>query len=167
LPPVAPFDRDFLPDSIAPWVMDINDRLQSPPDYVAVAAMVALGAAIGRRVGIKPQMNTDWFEVPNIWGASIGRPSLIKSGAQNAGVGPLHHPEAEAAKKNAAALKAYETELEDYKIRQQVNRQLKRDALKGNENSLLELGAEPTPPVDIRYRTNDTSYESLGTPQRG
>jgi hypothetical protein len=32
LPPVAPFDRDFLPDSIAPWVMDINNRLQSPPD---------------------------------------------------------------------------------------------------------------------------------------
>jgi hypothetical protein len=124
--------------------------------------MVALGAAIGRRVGIKPQMNTDWFEVPNIWGATIGRPGLIKSGAQNAGVGPLHHLEAEAAEKNVAALQAYEAELEDYKIRQQVNKQFQKEALKGNENKLLELGAEPTPPVDIRYRTNDPSYESLG-----
>jgi hypothetical protein len=91
LPAVAAFDSDFLPDSIVPWVMDINNRMQCQPDNVAVAAMTALGAVIGRRVGIKPQMNTDWVEVPNIWVATIGRPGLIKSGAQNAGVGPLHH----------------------------------------------------------------------------
>ena len=162
LPAVAAFDSDFLPDSIVPWVMDINNRMQCQPDNVAVAAMTGLGAVIGRRVGIKPQMNTDWVEFPNIWGATIGRPGLIKSGAQNAGVGPLHHLEAEATKKNAAALQAYEAELEDYKLRQQVNRQFKKDALKGEDKQLLELGAEPTPPVDIRYRTNDTSYESLG-----
>jgi hypothetical protein len=162
LPPVAAFDPDFLPDAIAPWVMDITNRMQCQLDNVAVAAMTALGAVIGRRVGIKPQMNTDWVEVPNIWGATIGRPGLIKSGAQNAGVGPLHHLEAEAAKKNAAAMQAYEAELEDYKLRQQVDKQFKKDALKGEDKQLLELGAEPTPPADIRYRTNDTSYESLG-----
>jgi putative DNA primase/helicase len=162
LPPVASFDPDFLPDAISPWVIDITNRMQCQLDNVAVAAMTGLGAVIGRRVGIKPQMNTDWVEVPNIWGAAIGRPGLIKSGAQNAGVGPLHHLEAEAAKKNSAALQAYEAELEDYKIRQRVNRHFKKEALKGEGKQLLELGAEPTPPVDIRYRTNDTSYESLG-----
>jgi hypothetical protein len=162
LPPVAPFDPDFLPDAISPWVMDITNRMQCQADYVAVAAMTGLGAVIGRRVGIKPQMNTDWVEVPNIWGASIGRPGLMKSGAQHAGVGPLHHLEAEAAKKNAAALQAYQAELDDYKIRREVNRQFKKEALKGETKQLLELGAEPMSPVDIRYHTNDTSYESLG-----
>src|ERR1700756_1929963 len=72
LPPVAPFDPDFLPGAISPWVMDITSRMQCQPDNVAVAAMTGLGAVIGRRVGIKPQMNTDWVEVPNIWGAAIG-----------------------------------------------------------------------------------------------
>src|SRR4029077_10062332 len=81
----APFDPDFLPDAISSWVMDITNRTQCQPDNVAVAAMTGLGAVIGRRVGIKPQMNTDWVEVPNIWGATIGRPGLIKSGAQKCG----------------------------------------------------------------------------------
>ena len=49
LAPVAPFSLEFLPDRLAPWVGDISNRLQCPPDYAAVAAMVALGAVIGRR----------------------------------------------------------------------------------------------------------------------
>src|SRR5262249_50222454 len=53
------FSLEFLPPSIAPWVGDISERLQCPPDYVAVTALVALGALIGRRVGIKPQQKTD------------------------------------------------------------------------------------------------------------
>jgi putative DNA primase/helicase len=150
LPPVAPFDPDFLPDAIFPWVMDIANRTQCQPDNVAVAAMTALGAVIGRRVGIKPQMNTDWVEVPNIWGAAIGRPGLMKSGAQHAGVGPLHRLEGEAARKNAAALQAYEAELEEYKIRREVNKQFRKVALKGGTKQSLELGAEPISPVDTR-----------------
>jgi hypothetical protein len=40
--PVDAFDLAMLPDAIAPWVGDISDRLQCPPDYVAVAALTAL-----------------------------------------------------------------------------------------------------------------------------
>src|ERR1700730_3740640 len=29
--PVAAFDPAFLPESIAPWVMDISDRMEGPP----------------------------------------------------------------------------------------------------------------------------------------
>ena len=72
LAPVQPFDIDFMPTALAPWIDDIAHRLQCPPDYVAVAAVTALGSAIGRRVGIKPQAKTDWIEVPNIWGCFIG-----------------------------------------------------------------------------------------------
>jgi hypothetical protein len=63
---VAEFDTEFLPPSIAPWVNDISERLQCPPDYVAVTALTAIGSLIGRRVGIKPQQKTDWVEVPNV-----------------------------------------------------------------------------------------------------
>jgi hypothetical protein len=50
LRPVDEFRVEFLPDSIAPWVDDIANRLQCPPDYVPVSAMTALGAVVGRRI---------------------------------------------------------------------------------------------------------------------
>ena len=76
LAPVASFDIDLLPETIAPWVADIAERMQCPPDFVAVPAMVALGAVIGRKIGIRPQRQTDWTEVANLWGCIIGRPGM-------------------------------------------------------------------------------------------
>jgi hypothetical protein len=166
LSPVDAFDIRFLPDAIAPWVMDIANRLQCPPDYVAVAAMVALGATIGRRVGIKPQMRTDWIEVPNLWGAFVGRPGWLKSPAMGEALKPLHHLEAQAIKKNEEALQVYLAELGAFKARQQVKLSLDKEALKkdpnNKPNSGIDLGDEPRKPPNIRYRTNDSSYESLG-----
>ena len=70
LPKVDAFEYEFLPDRFAPWALDVSNRLQCPPDYVAVAVMTALGSVIGRRVGIKPQAKTDWTEIPNLWACS-------------------------------------------------------------------------------------------------
>jgi Protein of unknown function (DUF3987) len=166
LSPVDAFDIRFLPDAIAPWVMDIANRLQCPPDYVAVSAMVGLGATIGRRVGIKPQMRTDWIEVPNLWGAFVGRPGWLKSPAMGEALKPLHHLEAQAIKKNEEALQVYLAELGTFKTRQQVKLSLDKEALKKDPNnkskSGIDLGDEPRKPPNIRYRTNDSSYESLG-----
>jgi len=44
---VAQFDTEFLPPKLAPWVADISERLQCPPDYVGTA-LTALGSLIGR-----------------------------------------------------------------------------------------------------------------------
>jgi hypothetical protein len=79
--PVGPFDMAFLPESIAPWVADIAERMQCPPDFVAVPALVALGAVIGRKIGVRPPRNSDWLEVPNLWGCIVGRPGMLKSPA--------------------------------------------------------------------------------------
>ena len=61
---VTPFDLDFRPASVAPWVADIAERMQCPPDFVAIPAIVALGAVLGRKIGVRPQRQTDWIEVP-------------------------------------------------------------------------------------------------------
>jgi hypothetical protein len=100
LAPVEPFSSEFLPDALAPWVDDIANRLQCPPDYVAVTALTSLGAVIGQRIGIKPQAKTDWIEIPNVWGAFIGRPGMLKSPAMGEALKPIHRLEAEAAKEN-------------------------------------------------------------------
>ncbi len=166
LSPVDAFDVRCLPDAIAPWVMDIANRLQCPPDYVAVAAVVALGSTIGRRVGIKPQMRTDWIEVPNLWGMFVGRPGWLKSPAMGEALKPLHHLEAQAIKKNESAVQVYLGELSAFKSRQQVKLSLEKEALRkdpsNKANTGIDLGDEPRKPPNIRYHTNDSSYESLG-----
>lgn len=106
--PVDAFDPAFLPESIAPWVMDISDRMQCPPDFVGIPAIVALGSVIGRKVAMRPQRKTDWYEVANLWGCIVGRPGAMKSPAMDEALKPLHRLEVEARKGNEAAAKEYE-----------------------------------------------------------
>ena len=90
LPPVLPFNLAMLPDPLKPWVGDIADRMQAPVEFIAVTAMVAAGSVIGRTVGIRPQQNTDWHEVPNLWGCIVGRPGVMKSPSMKAAMAPLY-----------------------------------------------------------------------------
>ena len=181
---VADFSLEFLPPSIAPWVGDISERLQCPLDYVAVTALTALGALIGRRVGIKPQQKTDWLEVPNLWGAFIGKPGMLKSPAMMEALKPLHHLEAEAAKAHAAALVDHQAALAEFKLHKSVNESVLKEELKkrvaeravnlggvsdiknmikeAQKEDPLGLGAGPEEPKPVRYRTNDSSYEAIG-----
>ena len=164
LAPVQPFDTDFMPTALAPWIDDIANRLQCPPDYVAVAAVTALGSVIGRRVGIKPQVKTDWIEIPNLWGCFIGRPGMLKSPAMNEALRHIHRLEAEAAKENEIAQEAYEKGLSVFKIRKEVAVALEKARLKksGEQKVEIDFGEPPAEPIPVRYRTNDSSYESLG-----
>jgi putative DNA primase/helicase len=164
--PVATFKSEFVPASLGPWIEDIGDRLQCPPDYVAVAAITALGAVIGRRVGIKPQLKTDWVEFPNVWGCFIGRPGALKSPAMGEALKPIHRLEAEAAKDNALAQEAYAAGLDAFKLRKQVFASLTKESMKSKKKTdidvAFDLGEEPKAPIPTRFRTNDSSYESLG-----
>jgi putative DNA primase/helicase len=124
------FELEFLPARLAPWIDDIASRLQCPPDYPAIAAITALGAIIGRRIGIKPQMKTDWIEIPNLWGAFIGPPGMLKSPAMNEALRPLHRLEAEAIRNHEIAQQAYAAGLDAFRLRKQVATALAKEELK-------------------------------------
>jgi hypothetical protein len=162
--PVAAFDPAFLPDAIAPWVMDIAERMQCPPDFVAIPAMVALGSVIGRKVAVRPQRKTDWYAVPNLWGCIVGRPGAMKSPAMDEALKPLHRLEAEARKANEAAAKDYEIAVETFKLRKEDGQKKSRPALKGGAGDISSLLAteEPEEPKARRYVVNDATYEALG-----
>lgn len=81
LPPVKPLEPDMIPLPLRGWLMDAAERLQIPPDFSTAAAVVALGSIIGRGCGINPKCHDDWLVVPNLWGAVVGRPSLMKTPA--------------------------------------------------------------------------------------
>jgi len=161
---VAAFDLDFLPTAVSVWVADISDRMQCPPDYVGVAAMTALGSLIGRKFGVRPQRQTDWTEVPNIWALVVGRPGAMKSPALAEAMKPLNRLDAQARETNDTAAKAYELEVEMFKLAKEGATKEARAALKKGvsfEASKLAVD-EPQEPSPRRYVVNDCSYESLG-----
>jgi len=88
-PPVPPFSLALLPAAFAPWVADIADRVQCPPDFVAVGVMVAAAGVIGRQIAIRPKRQDDWAVVPTLWGLAVGAPGSMKSPALAEALRPL------------------------------------------------------------------------------
>ncbi|MEO6320114.1 MAG: toprim domain-containing protein, partial [Polaromonas sp.] len=68
LPPVMAFDAELMPLALRAWVMDVSHRMQCPPDFPAVAALVAISSLIGARAVVQPKARDDWQVVPNLWG---------------------------------------------------------------------------------------------------
>jgi Protein of unknown function (DUF3987) len=161
--PVATFDSAFLPDAIAPWAMDISDRMQCPPDFVGIPAMVALGSIIGRKVAVRPQRKTDWYEVANLWGCIVGRPGTMKSPAMDEALKPLHRLEVEARKSNEGAAKDYELQVEFNKLLKEETAKKARKGLASGSAIASDLAVdELEEPKARRYVVNDATYEALG-----
>ena len=82
LPPVEPFHpKGLLPESFVSYVSDVAERMQCPVDYPGVALVVVLAGLVGVKVGIRPKRHDDWHVTPNLWGAAVGRPGVMKSPA--------------------------------------------------------------------------------------
>jgi hypothetical protein len=166
--PVKLFEFDFIPTTLAPWVQDISERMQCPPDFVGVSAVTALGAVAGRKVAIRPQRYTDWFEVPNFWGAIIGRPGIMKSPAMKEALKPLQRLEIEADERSKESLKQHRREEKMRKLQQEAKLSNLKKALQKNPDSVLPSDWDaieesgPEPPESQRYIVNDCTYEALG-----
>jgi len=166
LPPVEAFDYELLPTSLRPWVLDIAERMQCPPDYPAVAAVIGLASIVGRKVGIRPKRFDDWLVVPNLWGAAIGRPGLMKTPALQEPLNPLKRLEIDAKKRHQDAMKAHETAM----LIEEERRKVQKKAI----GKALQTGSDPThlaeelvdsakdPPARRRYLVNDATVEKLG-----
>lgn len=167
LPPVEPFAIKMLPNALRGWVWDVTQRMQCPPDFAAVAVLVALATVVGRQVGIHPKRYDDWLVTPNLWGAVVGPPSSKKSPALEAGLKPLARLEAEAAQEHAEAVRKFDRENLMYTARKSANATaMKKAADTGDEAELQKLAADapqaPVVPVERRYSTNDATIEKLG-----
>ncbi len=161
--PVPQFDLAFLPKCIAPWVEDIADLMQCPLDFVAIPAMVALGAVLGRKIAMRPQRKTDWYEVPNLCGLVIGPPGAMKSPAMSEAMKPIRRLEMRARKGNEAALKAHQYAVEEHKLRKEALTKKAREALKKDSDAATALCVdEPQAPKAKRYIIDDATYQKLG-----
>jgi hypothetical protein len=168
LHPVKAFPFEILPEPFKAWIEDVSYRMQCPPDFVAVAAMVEAGSIIGTRCGIKPKEKDPWLVIPNLWGAVVGRPSMLKSPALAEALKPMGRLEAKA--KSEFDEKARQREFEQMQY-EAIKTSLHKDFSnsvngKGNKSidvikhDLLTL-KEPSNSTMKRYRTNDATVEKL------
>ena len=70
---------ELLPAELSSFVRDVAERMQCPPDFVAVTLIVGLSSVLGRKRTILPKQQDNGEVVPNQWGCLIGRPSAMKS----------------------------------------------------------------------------------------
>jgi Protein of unknown function (DUF3987)/Bifunctional DNA primase/polymerase, N-terminal len=161
--PVPAFDIAFLPATLTPCVEDIAERMQCPPDYIAISALVAVGSVIGRQAAIYPQRETDWSEVPNLWGCIVGDPGSKKSPAMGEALEPLRELESEARLALKPEVAAHEQRTREYRLRKDaLEKKFQRDVSAGLIDVRLSLPEEPIAPRARRFKVDDATHEALG-----
>lgn len=164
LPPVESFTPELLPNALRPWMLDIAERTQAPVEYVAVSAMVALGAALGRKIAVRPRRRDDWQEFANLWGAVIGPPSWMKSPALDEGKRPLAIIEARILEGYELLHREWEAEAESAKVKRDGAKDRARKAArngKGFDKMELVAATIPDEPMPARLIVNDATVPAL------
>ncbi len=155
LKPAPAFDAEaLLPPVLRDLVADEADRMPCLPDYVAVAALVALGSVIGGCCAVRPKKSDPWPVMPNLWGAIVGEPGAKKSPAWSAGMKPLD-------RLSAKALETYKTRLLAHELAD-VIKKTRKEAIKNlfKHPEKLDDGA-----ID-NLKQEDGALDTEGAPKR-
>jgi len=165
--PVQPFSETLLPEAFRPWIMDIAERMQCPPDFPAIGAVICLAAVVGRKIGIRPKRHDDWLVVPNLWGAVIGRPGIMKTPSLEEAMLPLKRLNVEAIEDHRRA----ESDWETAKVVRQAQAEVLKSSLRRklkDKNDITDIAEELTTlsgdgerPRPRRLIVNDTTVEKL------
>lgn len=165
--PVEPFPIDVLPDSLRPWVFDVAERMQCPPDFVAMPMLTGLSSVVARKVCIRPQAKTDWTVHPNLWGLIVGRPGFMKTPAMMAALSPLDSLENSATDDFRTQQTRFEQEERIRLLRAEAIEKQLKDRLRKNPSAavddLIALDQPPEAPKRSRYMITDSTYEALGS----
>jgi hypothetical protein len=165
-PEVMKLHPNMLPEAMREFILDVADRQQSQPDFIAVAALVGLSCLLGRKVLIRPKQHDDWEVTPNQWGVIIGRPSAMKSPSMKAALKPLRKIEAIAAEQHAEDKQNYEEESQLHDLEQDMAKHKAKQALKVDDREqareALKILDAPQVPTRSRLIVNDATVEKLG-----
>ena len=146
----------------AGWCERKAKGASAPVDYVAVALLASVGAAIANVRW--PQAGTAWSEPPVLWCAEVGPPSSSKSPSMDAAFNLVRFAEDRMAdgfeqvqQEHATAKQACEARIEAWKV------EVKTAVKNGDPPPALPADAqEPPTPVRPRIRVADATVEALG-----
>ncbi len=173
LPVVEPLSPALIPEPFREWLLDISHRMQCPLDFVASGATVIAGAIVGAACGIRPKRNDDWLVIPNLWGAVVARPSMLKTPSLAEVIKPLTLMEVEAKDFYESQMNLHIAEMEYHKAKREALRAEMLNAAKGKmkngapapniddvKKRFSEL-VEAVAPTRRRLKTNDATVEKL------
>lgn len=163
--PVPAFDTRLLPEALREWIADISERMQCPAEFPSVAALVAAATLIGNRVLIRPKRADVWAVVPNLWGACVGKPGMLKTPALLEALKPLEARERLARGEYERAMQNFAFERDFAEARRAELRKRMQKAKDAADKEALRneyAEADFAAPVERRYKVNDTTVEKLG-----
>jgi putative DNA primase/helicase len=142
------FPTDALPAPAKRLVDQAAKAIGCPPDAIALAALVALGSAIGNSRVVQPKRN--WSESAAIYGAVIAESGEKKTAAVGAATQAIQKLEHRLQREHETAMEEFAREVREYKVEE-------KDAHKSG------LAAPPPPrkPDAERVLTNDPTIEAL------
>jgi Protein of unknown function (DUF3987)/Domain of unknown function (DUF3854) len=155
------FDLALLPASFRPLVDDISDRMQTPADYAATAAIISLAGCVGRRAFISPKVEDTWEVVPNLWGAIVAPPGMMKSPVLRAVTLPLHHIEETWRAQFDIDISDFDVEKERVELRYQAWREMCKSSMKKGETEPVQPDRSLQPPQRKRLMLTDSTVEKL------
>lgn len=165
LPPVQQFDMELMPKALRGWVEDVAHRMQCPPDFAAVGAIVGISSLIGARSVVQPKEHDEWRVVPNLFGLLVGRPGVMKSPALGEVLKPLERLQRTEVEAWKAAHDAW---LLDAKLAelQGADNEKKAKGLASKDPAAARVLLQPmevvAEPEARRYIVNDATVEKLG-----
>ena len=169
LPSVVAFNSALLPEVFKPWVMDIAEMMQCPPDFPAVGVMIAAAGVIGRKIGIRPKKYDDWLVVPNLWGVLIGRPSMMKSPPLKEVMRPVKMLIKAADHDHDQAMKQYREQDQELSLRKAALESVVKSKIRKSEDASGEMeelcsvasDLQSQAPRRCRYVVNDATVQAL------
>ena len=160
LPPVEICDLDLLPASLRPLAEDTSELMQTPIDYAAVAALIALAGCVNRRALIQPKArDTSWSVVPNLWGGIVAPPGFMKSPMLRAITRPLTQIEEFWRAEHEQELCDYELAKEQAELELQAWKENCKQAFKKHTEPPLRPDKTLTPPAHRRLLVTDPTDE--------
>ena len=162
--PVPTLPPEFLPGPLQGWLVDAADCASIPLEMVVAPTLVVISSLVGHSLGIRPEgaRNPSFFVIPNLWGAIVAPPGLLKTHALGEATAPLRPLEDDAARENTRAKEAAEIEkmalqAELNKLKTGTKGHVDRVAIASTVKALRECD-----PPEKRYSTSDTTIEKLG-----
>jgi hypothetical protein len=175
-PRVQPLQDNLIPESFKTWLADVSLRMQTPGDFAAVSSIVIAGSLIGAGCSIKPKRLDDWEVIPNVWGACIGRPSVVlKTPSMKEPMQLLERLQAEYGEqfeqeKAVAGFNSLTNKAMIDELKVQLSKVAKgkkegvvnRDELQKLKADYIELSESAEPEATRRlFKTNETSIQSM------
>ena len=177
LPNVQALDNELIPEPFKAWLADVSHRMQTPGDFAAISNIVIVGSIIGAGCSIRPKRLDDFEVIPNLWGACIGRPSVVLKAPSmkepmqllerlQAEYGEQFEQERAGAEFDSLANKAVIDDIKsklastakgkgkDGIVQSDDIQKLKADYLEATNNALPE-------PTRRLFKTNETSIQSM------